>query len=81
MLSDQLTIYGTYGLDDPKNSDLVSASKRDWRICNRAFAFSFMYKFSPQLSWGIEFRRFITDYLQSGEQTANHINLGAAFSF
>lgn len=81
VLSDQLTIYVTYGLDDPKNSDLVSASKRDWRIRNRAFAFSFMYKFSPQLSWGIEFRRFITDYLQSGEQTANHVNLGAAFSF
>lgn len=80
-LSDRLTIYGTYGLDDPRDSDLVSVSRRDWRIRNRAFAFSFIYKFSPQLSWGTEFRRFITDYLQSGKQTANHLNLGAAFSF
>lgn len=80
-LSDRLTIYGTYELDDPHNSDLVSLSKRDWRLRNEAFALSFVYKFSPQLSWGIEFRRFATEYLLSGKQTANHLNLGAAFSF
>lgn len=80
-LSDRLTIYGTYGLDDPRDSDLVSLSKRDWRLRSQAYAFSFLYKFSPQLSWGIEFRRFDTFYLQSGKQTANHVNLGAAFSF
>ncbi len=80
-LSDRLTIYGTYGLDDPRDSDLVSLSKRDWRVRNQAYAFSFLYKFTPQLSWGIEFRRFDTFYLQSGKQTANHVNLGAAFSF
>ncbi len=80
-LSDRLTFYGTYGLDDPRDSDLVSLTKRDWRLRNQAYAFSFLYKFSPQLSWGIEFRRFDTFYLQSGKQTANHVNLGAAFSF
>ena len=80
-LSDRLTIYGTYGLDDPRDGDLVSLSKRDWRLRNQAYAFSFLYKFSPQLSWGIELRRFDTFYLQSGKQTSNHVNMGAAFSF
>jgi type II secretory pathway pseudopilin PulG len=79
-LSDRLTIYGTYGIDDPRDSDLVSLT-RDWRLRNQAYAFSFLYKFTPQLSWGIEFRRFDTFYLQSGKQAANHVNLGAAFSF
>ncbi len=81
VLSDRLVIYGTYGLDDPRDSDLVSLTKRDWRLRNQAVAFSFLYKFTPQLSWGIEFRRFDTFYLQSGKQTSNHVNLGAAFSF
>src|SRR5215813_1540720 len=81
VFSDRLLIYGTYGLDDPRDSDLVSLSKRDWRLRNQAYAFSFLYKLSPQLTWGIEFRRFETIYLQSGRQTANHLNLAAAFSF
>lgn len=81
LFSDRLIIYGTYGLDDPRDSDLVSLTKRDWRLRSRAYAFSFLYKFTPQLSWGIEFRRFDTFYLQSGMQTAHHVNLGAAFSF
>jgi hypothetical protein len=79
--SDRLILYGTYGLDDPRDSELVSLTKRDWRLRNQAYAFSFLYKFTPQLSWGIEFRRFDTFYLQSGRQTSNHVNLGAAFSF
>ena len=79
--SDRLTIYGTYGIDDPRDSDLVSLTKREWRLRNQAFAFSFIYKLSPQLSWGIEYRRFDTLYLLTGKQTANHVNLGAAFSF
>lgn len=81
LLSDHLSIYGTYGLDDPRDSDLVSLSMRDWRLRNQAYAFSFIYKFPLQLLWGIEFRRFDTFYLQSRKQTANHVNLGAAFSF
>jgi hypothetical protein len=78
---DRLSIYGTYGIDDPRDSDLLSQTKRDWRLRNQAFAASFIYKLSPQLSWGLEFRRFDTFYLLSGKQAANHVNLGAAFSF
>lgn len=81
LMSDRLTLYGSYGLDDPRDGDLISVSKRDWRLRNQAFAFNFLYKFTPQLSWGFEFRRLETLYLQSGKQTANHLNLGAAFTF
>jgi hypothetical protein len=76
-----LTLYGTYGIDDPRNSDLVSLNKHDWRLRNQAIALSFLYKITPQFSWGVEFRHFNTDFLQSGKQTANHLNLGGAFSF
>jgi hypothetical protein len=80
-LEDRLTLYATYGIDDPRDADLLSLTKRDWRLRNQAFAASFIYKFSPQLSGGLEFRRFETFYLLSGKQTANHVNLGAAFTF
>ena len=80
-LSDRLTVYATYGIDDPRDGDLFSLTKRDWRLRNEAFAASFIYKLSPQLSWGLEFRRFETLYVLSGKQTSNHVNLGAAFSF
>ncbi len=79
--SDRLTMFGTFGLDDPRDSDLISLTKRDWRLRNEAFAFSLLYKISPQVTLGAEFRRFDTLYLQSGRQRANHINLSSAFSF
>ena len=81
VFSDRLVIYATYGLDDPRDGDLVSLTKRDWRLRNQAYAFSFLYKLSPQLTWGVEFRRFDTRYLQSGKQTSTHVNLAAAFTF
>jgi hypothetical protein len=81
VLSDRLTIFGTFGVDDPRNTDLISLTKRDWRLRNEAFAFSLLYKISPQVTLGAEFRRFDTLYLQSGRQRTNHINLSSAFSF
>jgi hypothetical protein len=81
VLNDRLTLYATYGLDDPRDGDLVSITKRDWRLRNQGIAFSSIYKLTPQFSIGLEYRRLETDYLQSGRQTANHLNLGAAYSF
>jgi hypothetical protein len=78
---DSVTLYATFGQDDPRDEDLASVSRRDWRLRNQSFAFSLLYKLSPQFTWGVEFRRFETDYLLSGRQNANHLNLGAAFSF
>jgi hypothetical protein len=78
---ESLTLYITVGQDDPRDEDLQSVTRRDWRLRNQSYAFSLLYKLSPQFTWGLEFRRFETDYLQSGRQNANHLNLGAAFSF
>lgn len=40
-----------------------------------AYAFNFLYKFTPQFLWALEFRRFETQYLLSGKQTGNHLDL------
>lgn len=81
VLRDRLGIYGSIGIDDPSDKDLLSLSRRDWRTRNLAFAADIIYKFTPQLSIGTEFRRLQTDYFYSSRQNANHINLGAAYSF
>lgn len=52
LLNDRLTAYASFGMDDPRDEDLVSVARRDWRLRNQAYAFSFLYKLSPQLSWG-----------------------------
>nr|HMS43760.1 hypothetical protein [Pyrinomonadaceae bacterium] len=81
VLKDRLTFYGSIGLDDPRNEDLVSISVGDWRSRNLAYAFNFIFKPIPQFSLGTEFRRFETTFTRSGRHTANHLNLAAAYSF
>lgn len=81
MLRDRLTFYGSFGLDDPRDEDLINSARRDARTRNQSSAFSFIYKVSPQLSWGLEWRRTVTNYLNSGRQANNHLNLNAAYSF
>ena len=78
---DRLTIYGSLGLDDPRNEDLVTFVPRDVRTRNFAAAIEAIYKFTPQFSAGIEFRRFRTDWTLSGRQNSNHVNLAAVYSF
>jgi hypothetical protein len=79
--ADRLNFYAGYGLDDPRDQDLVSIPARDWRARNQAFTASFLHKPSLQFSWGLEFRRFETLYTQSGRRSNNHVNLGVALSF
>lgn len=81
VLKDRLTFYGSIGLDDPKNEDLVSISVRDWRSRSLAYTFNFIYKPIPQFALGAEFRRFETNFTRSGRRAANHFNLAAAYSF
>jgi hypothetical protein len=76
-----LTFYATYGIDDPKDEDLVSATKRDWRLENQAYALSFINKVTAQLSWGIEVRREETKFLQSGTKKNTHVNLATTLNF
>ena len=80
-IHDRLTLYAGAAIDDPRDEDFVSISRRDSRIQNRAFEFSFIYKYTSQLSWGLEYRRLETRYIFSGRQNNNHLNLSAAFSF
>ena len=78
---DRLTIYGSIGVDEPRDKDLTSLTRRDLRTQNLSYAFDLIYKFTPQFSVGAEFRRFETLYLFSDKREANHVNLGAAYSF
>jgi hypothetical protein len=79
--ADKLTLYASVGLDDPRNRDLVNTRNRDFRSRNLAWAFDAIYKITPQFQIGLEFRQLNTDYLVSGRKRANHLNLGAAYSF
>lgn len=77
----RLGFYGSVGIDDPRDSDLISFTTRDFRRQNFSLAFDAIYKFTSQFQIGGEFRRLQTLYLISGRRTANHFNLGAAYSF
>ena len=41
----------------------------------------FVYMFTPQFSIGAEYRKLRTSYLLSQMRTANHFDLGAAYTF
>lgn len=81
VLQNRLGIYGSIGIDNPRDEDLTTVSRRDFRSQNFVYAFDLIYKFTPQFQIGAEFRRMQTLYLLSGRRTANHFNLGAAYSF
>jgi hypothetical protein len=77
-----ITLYGGFGIDDPKDEDLVSTTPlATSRLSNKSFMASFIHKLSPQFSWGLEYRRIETFYQVSREQNNNHLNLGVAVSF
>lgn len=78
---DRITLYGSIGIDDPRDEDLRSVSVTDWRKRNLAYSFSLHYKYSPQFTWALEFRRLETVYMITRKQTANHLNLGVAYTF
>ena len=80
-LKDKLTIYGSAGVDDPRNEDLVTIGGRNFRVRNFGYAFDAIYQVTPNLSFGGEFRRLETSYFFTARQEANHINFGAAFKF
>lgn len=81
VLENRLALYGSIGIDDPRDADLISRTARDFRAQNLAYSFDAIYKFTPQFQIGAEFRRLQTLYLLSGRRNANHLNLSAAYSF
>lgn len=80
-LGDKLTAYASVGIDDPRDEDLQTISRFNFRSRNFVYAFDLIYRFSPQFQVGAEFRRFETRYLFSETRNTNHINLGASYSF
>lgn len=76
-----LSFYATYGIDDPKDEDVVSVTKRDWRLENQVLALSFVNQITSQLAWGIEVRREETKFLQSGTKRNTHVNLATTLNF
>ena len=78
---DRLTLYGSAGIDDPRDADLMSLSNRNFRTRNFGYAFNGIYKITDQLSVGAEFRRLETSYFRITKQTSNHINVGGKYSF
>ncbi|MEQ1922603.1 MAG: hypothetical protein ABL952_08845 [Pyrinomonadaceae bacterium] len=81
LFKDRWTLYASVGLDDPHDQDLTSVSRFNFRSRNLALAFNTIYKVTPQLSFGAEYRRFVTQYFVTGRRTSQHINLAAAYSF
>ena len=81
VFADKWSIYGSIGVDDPRNEDLTSVSRFNFRARNLAYAFNTIYKVTPQFSLGAELRRFETTYFITGRRTSEHINLGATYSF
>ena len=81
VFGDKWSLYGSVGVDDPRNEDLTSVSRFNFRARNFAYAFNTIYKVTPQFSLGAEFRRFETTYFITGRRTGEHINLGATYSF
>jgi hypothetical protein len=78
---DRLSFYGSAGIDDPDDRDLVTLVPRDLRRRNLAWAFDAIYKVTPQFSVGFEYRGFNTHWTLSGRRTSNHANLGAVYTF
>lgn len=76
-----LTFNGVFGVDDPRDSDLLTATRADMRSRNQAYFFNFIYKSSPNLSWGLEYRRTNTTQLTGRTLSNDHINLGFVLGF
>jgi hypothetical protein len=77
----KLTVLAAYGIDDPDDADLVSATSRNWRTRNEVLALALQYRASAQLSFGLEYRFLETRFLQTGTQKDRHLNLAAVMSF
>ncbi|HMQ04769.1 MAG TPA: hypothetical protein PKD26_12695 [Pyrinomonadaceae bacterium] len=79
--NDKISLFGSFGIDDPNDRDLLTISPRDLRLRNLAWAFDAIYRFTPQFSAGLEYRGFVTHWTLSGRRRSDHVNLGAVYTF
>ncbi len=77
----KLTIYGSIGVDDPRNEDLLTLTGRNFRSRNLVYAFNGIFKVTPQLSFGAEVRRFDTSYMFGADRQSTHVNLAGTYVF
>jgi hypothetical protein len=77
----KLIVHAGYGIDDPDDDDLLSATRRDWRLKNEVLALAVTHRSSAQLSLGLEYRFLKTVFLQSGKQDTHHVSLAAMLAF
>lgn len=81
VFGDRWSIFASVGIDDPRDADLTSVSRFNFRTRNLAYAVNTIFKLTPQFSLGAEVRRFETSYFNTGKSTSEHFNLGASYSF
>lgn len=74
------SLSASYGIDDPADGDLQSATARPWRLRNQVVAAGVSCKASAQLSFGLEYRAIETR-LATGSRKDRHLNLAAVLSF
>jgi len=68
-----------YGIDAPVLGNLLSGS----RSKNQSYMSNMVYRFSPNLAFALEWRRFLTNYRnqQAANNIGDHFNLAAAYTF
>jgi hypothetical protein len=77
----RVTLHAGYGIDDPDDEDLVSATRREWRLRNQVLALGVTHRSSPHLAFGLEYRYLRSTLLLAGTQDGSHLNLAATFTF
>jgi len=79
--SSKATLSAAYGIDDPDEQDLKSATNRNFRSRNQVVALALSYKATAQFSFGIEYRFLETDFFLTATQKNRHLNLAGVLSF
>jgi hypothetical protein len=68
-----------YGIDVPNASQLRVGD----RFRNQTYVGNVIYKFSPNVTFALEYRRLLTDFRNQAEanERGDHVNLAAAYTF
>ena len=78
-LTKQLQSNSAYGIDSPVLRDLPAGS----RSKNQNYMSNIMYHLSPNLTFALEWHRFLTDYRNQpgANHNGDHFNVAAAYTF
>jgi hypothetical protein len=78
-MSSQWQLNLAYGIDAPRATDLPVGD----RDRNQTYMGNVMYKFSPNITFALEYRRFLTDFRNQllADERGDHVNLAIAYFF